>query len=533
MKIRPVHGTLALGASILAAVISVGMLVTRPRTAAKGSLECAGAYADALALTSGRARQIEQGPKSQYSYLVRSSATYECPFFDAAGKLRRRRVEAREHGTAFAYEVVGNETFLLTNEHVAQWPEVTSNIQKVDGVTEGCKRVDEKLRIVADERDDYDAGQVVLSRVVTDPQMDAAILKAAQKLIILPYRIGKSAALRQGNAVQVRGFPLGLMQAVNTGKVVNPYDRDQEQGWDHVDFVVDALLSEGNSGSPVLAMSCRTGELELVGMYHAGYRGHSALNVVVGIDQLRHIMQKKRRVPRAVAEGDPSGLGASDRVRLRTAIEASTLPLLDFGGLVARVEVLDGTFLYAAYSRDFPLDDRRVAVIEDRPRDGAFGELGRLWIRGQSSWRQWQPAALGADERDLLARILDAVRLQALRTMDYRHALNQPAVAEERKRVRELSRAISRSAPVARDLATGLIDLAERLGPSRETGPTREAPPIAAPVAPAPVAAAPVVATAGGPPPGATAAASPPLMSEGPPARAQPFRSSGLPTAPK
>ena len=48
-------------------------------------------------------------------------------------------------------------------------------------------------------------------------------------------------------------------------------DRDQEQGWDHVDFVVDALLSEGNSGSPVLAASCKSRELELVGVYHAGY----------------------------------------------------------------------------------------------------------------------------------------------------------------------------------------------------------------------------------------------------------------------
>ena len=71
---------------------------------------------------------------------------------------------------------------------------------------------------------------------------------------MLPYRIGKSAALRQGNAVEVRGFPLGLLHAVNTGKVVNPYDVDLEQGWDHVDFVIDALLSEGNSGSPVLAL---------------------------------------------------------------------------------------------------------------------------------------------------------------------------------------------------------------------------------------------------------------------------------------
>ena len=135
--------------------------------------------------------------------------------------------------------------------------------------------------------------------MAVDPLLDAAILKASQKLTVLPYKIGKSAALRQGNAVIVRGFPLGVMQAVSSGKVVNPYDRDQEQGWDHVDFVIDALLSEGNSGSPVLAASCRSRDLELVGVYHAGYKGHGALNVVVGIDQLAEFMRKKKRIPRA------------------------------------------------------------------------------------------------------------------------------------------------------------------------------------------------------------------------------------------
>ena len=157
---------------------------------------------------------------------------------------------------------------------------------------------------------------------------------------MLPYKIGKSAGLRQGNAVAVRGFPLGVMQAVSSGKVVNPYDRDQEQGWDHVDFVVDALLSEGNSGSPVLAASCKSRELELVGVYHAGYKGHGALNVVVGIDQLAEFMRKKRRIPRAItSEGSPGAPGLTERGRVKDALAAGTLPLFDLGGLVVRVEM--------------------------------------------------------------------------------------------------------------------------------------------------------------------------------------------------
>ena len=44
------------------------------------------------------------------------------------------------------------------------------------------------------------------------------------------------------------------------------------QRCDHVDFVVDALLSEGNSGSPVLAVSCKSRLMELVGVDSHSWR---------------------------------------------------------------------------------------------------------------------------------------------------------------------------------------------------------------------------------------------------------------------
>ena len=296
MKLRLISGWLPRWLPLLGALIVIGIafdLVTRSRLSATTGMICEGEYSDTLQVQSVHTRDLEQGARSQYSYLIRSTAKYECPFFGPDGKLRRRRVQASELGTAFAYEVSGAETYLLTNEHVAVWPEVTDALHRIEGVADGCKRVEDKLRIVRDERDDFDPGQIALTRVAVDPLLDAAILKAGQRLTVLPYKIGKSAGLRQGNAVAVRGFPLGVMQAVSSGKVVNPYDRDQEQGWDHVDFVVDALLSEGNSGSPVLAASCKSRALELVGVYHAGYKGHGALNVVVGIDQLAEFMQQE------------------------------------------------------------------------------------------------------------------------------------------------------------------------------------------------------------------------------------------------
>jgi serine protease Do len=180
---------------------------------------------------------------------------------------------------------------------------VTPDARTVDGVPAGCKRVSESLKIVDNENDAYEADDVPLTKVVADPALDAAVLRAKGALPVLPWKIGRSAALHERDAVEVRGFPLGAFHAINVGKVVSAFQHDDEGAWDHDDFVVDALLSNGNSGSPVLAASCKTGELELVGIYHAGYLLGSALNVVVGIDQLRDLMTTLKRTPRSHGDG--------------------------------------------------------------------------------------------------------------------------------------------------------------------------------------------------------------------------------------
>ncbi len=168
MKLRAMQGWLPL----LGALIVIGLafdVVTRSRLSATPETQCLGEYADTLQIQTPHTRDIEQGPRGQYSYLVRSTAKYECPFFGPDGKLRRRRVQASELGSAFAYEVSGNDTYLLTNEHVASWPEVTDTFHRIDGVQDGCKRVEDKLRIVRDERDDYEPGQTPLTRVAVEP----------------------------------------------------------------------------------------------------------------------------------------------------------------------------------------------------------------------------------------------------------------------------------------------------------------------------------------------------------------------------
>jgi hypothetical protein len=177
----------------------------------------------------------------------------------------------------------------------------------------------------------------------------------------------------------------------------------------------------------------------------------------------------------------------AERAHIKEALSGGTLPLFDFGGLVVRAEVADNTFLYHVYGRQFPLDDRRMAVIEDLPKDGTFGELGRLWVQGSMGWREWPPSALGTDERDLLARVGDSIRLQIQHTIGYRRALANLSSPEERKRGRDLSRALARDNPLARDLAANLLDTADRLSAGREPGSvaaTAEAPPATTPLPP-------------------------------------------------
>src|SRR6185295_1483779 len=116
MKIR-LPGPMSSAALLVTAGAIVGTIMTRKGPAApRGIPSCDGEYADTLQELPGRVRDIENGQRSEYTYLIRSSARYECPYYGPDGKLRRKPLEAVEHGTAFAYETTNGESFLLTNE---------------------------------------------------------------------------------------------------------------------------------------------------------------------------------------------------------------------------------------------------------------------------------------------------------------------------------------------------------------------------------------------------------------------------------
>jgi serine protease Do len=455
--------------TIAAWIGSVALALARS-AAADTPTFCQGEYAEDLSAMSQHAREVEQHAAA-YSYAVRTTATYECVSYGSDGALKKTRTTAVAHGTAFGYRRDGGDTLLVTNQHVAEWPTVTDDDHPVDGVPLGCKRVGDALKIVDDDRDDYAADDVPLTRVVIDPALDIAILRAHAQLEIIPWRVGKSAALVARDVVEVRGFPLGEFRATNVGKVISAYTHDDQGAWNHDDFVVDALLTSGGSGSPVLAVSCKTGELELVGVFHARYSGASALNVVVAIDQVRDLMTTLKRSPRP---SDPGELDAGGRARVvELARSDRDPPFFAVGALTASVRARgDGTLVFAVYGSEFPRASAPVVVIEDVAADDgkAFGKLGGVYIDSGGGLVAYAIADADADSQAVLARALAVLRKDALAGFEYRAIAR--AASGSRGAYEQASRnkrALARTLDGQRDVTQALLDLVGRV-PARTDG---------------------------------------------------------------
>jgi serine protease Do len=477
-----------------------------PAGGAEPSSTCVGDYADDLGALSAAARQFEL-TRPQFTFCIRTTATYECPFYGADGSLKRVRKRVVAHGTGFGLRRDGGDTLVVTNEHVADWPAVTDADHTAGDVPAGCRRVSDGLRIVDDESDTYERDDVPLARVAVDASLDVAVLRARAALPVMPWKIGRNAALRERNAVDVRGYPLGVLRANNAGKVTSAYQRHEDRDWEHDDFAVDALLSPGNSGSPVFAVSCRTRELELVGIYHAGYGEGSALNLVVGVDQLRDFLDTLKRGPRR--RPDPRSLDAAARQRV-AAVASADEPAFPFGGTTALVRArADGALVYAVLSRQYPVRSQPALILEDLPAPGGeFGRAGRIWAGDGRGVRAVERAALDADAQGQLARLLDALRRDADLVARLRAA--QRAGSATREQFDELTRlegAVGQLTASQAELAQAALELAERLTPDdadptgtladalapppaqpppRTSTPTPTAIPAATPIAPTP-----------------------------------------------
>ncbi len=452
----------------LAAVAAVAALLATPdgdspdaQERARAIPSCAGAYADDLSLAGVDARRRDEG--TRYAYALRSRATYQCPFFDRDGNLRRRRENVVSHGTAFALRRDAGFTYLVSNEHATDWPQVTTPEDRVEGIPLGCKRITDRMWLVDNEADEYEADDIEVQRVLSDAELDLAVVKTSVKLPLLPFRIGRSAALRPGNAVEIRGFPLGAFQALSIGKVTNARHPDEEQGWHHTDMVVDAQLSRGQSGSPVLAVSCASRELELVGVYHAGYKEGASLNVAVGVDDLRDVLTTLRPRKRQEAQHGP---GAPERARVEAALAApGAVPFVPFGALTVGVRRgTSGTLLYDLFGKRFPLTDRRLLIIEDQAAPQAFGLVERSWVGGGKGLCELKLEKLEEADRALFGRVVGALREHLLRAVRFRELDASPDKSYARyERQRAVEAEVQRTDAARRDLSRQLAELVDRV----------------------------------------------------------------------
>jgi serine protease Do len=341
----------------------------------------------------------------------------------------------------------------------------------VAGVPSGCKRVSDQLRIVDNEKDSFESDDIPLLRVVSDPALDAAVVKTKSPLNIMPWKLGRSSMLKERNFVEVRGFPLGAFRATVQGRVTSVFDHDDYRDWNHDDFVVDAQLSAGNSGSPVLAVNCESGEYELVGLYHADYSRGNSLNVVVHIDQVRELMTTLKRSP--LSRPDDAPLTAHVRRRIAEYATASVHLFLPLGSIPVEVRLRsDGALLYSVFEREFPLHSWPAVVIEDLDNsgEGGFGKFVRVWLGNSRGLKEYRLEDLADADHAIVDRSVETIRRAA--TLAATHRALTVKAATSRQAADDLSnleREIKRTSAQGKELSQNLLELAERLGPKLMT----------------------------------------------------------------
>jgi serine protease Do len=273
--------------------------------------------------------------------------------------------------------------------------------------------------------------------------------------------------LVERNVVDIRGFPLGFFKATTQGKVISAFDRDSWQDWDHDDFVVDAALSSGNSGSPVLAVSCQSGEFELVGVFHADYSRGNSLNVVVHIDALKELMATL--TPRNPKGREPA-LDELARRRLVSGLATVGTLYFPFGAApaAARLEA-DGSISFEVFPRDFPYQSWSALGVQDLPpATEGFGAPGRVRLGSARGTSERLFGDLSRERQGLIRGALDALRRSALLALTLRQSRATDAPSREAAELAaRTDRALRRSAAKQRELSGQVLELAQASAPER------------------------------------------------------------------
>jgi len=388
----------------------------------KAEQRCSGRYADNPEVLKREILEFEKSRKSSYSVCIRNTTTYEQIFYSEDGKINKRFIKYVIHGTAFPFEKKGDIVYFLTNEHVANQPLVTNENNRLEGVPFGAKKVSEVIKIVQNENDTFEKNFVELKITAIAPELDAAILEGKVNIEPIPYKTGSSSELKTGNVVMIKGFPLGIFNASNTGKVINVNIEDNDGDWHHTDFIVDAQLNTGQSGSPVFAINCETKEYELVGLYHAFYSEGKGLNLVVGIDEILDFIKTKKSVIPNPQKELPF-LNTQEQFRIISyLLDNRNLKLFQFGDNFFGVTLSkDRTITIELYTDRFPTYTVPAFAIVDRHLKG-YGDVDEIVIYRSFSHKEtiynWE---FSEELKKHLSDMYKELWLQIKRTIDYRN----------------------------------------------------------------------------------------------------------------
>lgn len=401
------------------------------------NFSCAGKYSDFLGTMSLKNRQFENSPAASYTYRIRNTVTYEHVYYGKNGKVLRNTLKNAYYGTGFAYLKKEGEYYLATNQHIVEMPEITETASSVEGIPVGARKIKEVLEIVRSRKNSIKNEYIPLKMVISDESLDIAILKTRIPLNVMPYSHGDSTAIKSGDIVIAKGYPLGIFSATNTGRVtaINLVDTDGK--WNHNDFATDALLNDGNSGSPVLAISCRTGELELVGIYHAEYSDGKGMGLVIGINDLRELMETFKIPQRKIRE-HMSLSAALDIIR---AVPSPVF--IPFANHVVRIDNMGDNLRFAILSDDFPLDTTEQVVIIS----GALDQnVKALLLPNRYGKTEIPREKLNSIAKDQIQRLNDAIWQQVGTVVEYRQLSQQAGEsADARKYVSSLGAKIRRA----------------------------------------------------------------------------------------
>lgn len=409
---------------IIAAVIAVLACSYAHAADKEATTACRGRYLNSIGSMRTQIRLLEGSSEIDFTYQIRNTVMYEHVYYGKTGKLRKGLIKKVYLGTSFAYMKKDGEYYLATNQHVVQMPEITIDNTTVEGVPAGARKVREVIELIRKKKGRLSKKRIPLKLVVADEAMDTAILKTVAPLKIMPYRMGDSAALEVGNIVFARGYPLGMFPSTNAGRVTAVNIPDTEENWNHVDFVTDAQLNDGNSGSPLFAISCVTGELELVGVYHAEYRAGKGMGLVVGINEVRELLETLR----ASAKKTKTAAPLLSSQAILNIIRAMPAPVfIPFANRVVRIDVARDHVRFAILPEDFPLETAETIVLVAGAADQ---RLKYLLLPEQSGKAEIPLKQLDPAVRDQIEQLFDALWLQAGIVIQYRQLSLPPQEAD-------------------------------------------------------------------------------------------------------